>query len=76
MGMRQRSFKSTTEIGSFILVQEEAIKQEQTDTDKILHEIATFTCYDNAYISLKISGVDMSFGISTDIANFLNGYFK
>ncbi len=68
--------KDTTEIGSFILSQEETIKWEQTDADETLYEIATFTYYDNAYIGLKIAGLDMTFGVSADTANFLNRHFE
>lgn len=68
--------KDATTIGSFILFQEETKKWGQVDTDGTLHEIATFTYYDNSYISFEIGGFDMAFGVSDDTTNYLNGYFE
>lgn len=65
-----------SEIGSFGLLQEETIKQGQTDTDGILYDIATITLYNGAYISIEIGGVNMTFKVSDVSAEYLNGYFE
>ncbi len=63
------------EIGSFSLAQEETIKYGQTDTDGTLHDTATITLYDGSYIGFEIGGLDMTFSVSEDTAEYLNGYF-
>ena len=65
-----------SEIGSFGLLQEETIKQGQTDTDGILYDIATITLYNGTYISIEIGGVDMNFEVSDVTAEYLNEYFE
>ncbi len=65
-----------SEIGSFGLAQEETIKLGQTDTDGTLYDIATITLYNGAYISFEIGGFDMTFEVSEDTADYLNGYFE
>lgn len=65
-----------SEIGSFGLAQEETIKLGQTDTDGTLYDIATITLYNGSYISFEIGGFDMTFEVSEDTANYLNGYFQ
>lgn len=67
--------KEATEIGSFVLSQEETIKRGQTNTDGTLYDIAAITLYDNSYIRFEISGINMTFVVSKDTANYLNGYF-
>lgn len=67
--------KEATEIGSFVLSQEETIKVGQTNTDGTLYDIAEITLYDNSYLKFEISGINMTFGVSKDTANYLNGYF-
>lgn len=64
------------EIGSFGLSQEETIKFGQTDTDGTLYHVATITLYNNSYISFKVGGIDMTFEVSEDTEDYLNGYFK
>ena len=68
--------EEATEIGSFGLAQEETIKLGQTDTDGTLFDIATITLYDGNYISFEIGGFDMTFEVSEDTTNYLNGYFQ
>jgi hypothetical protein len=65
-----------SEIGSFGLAQEETIKLGQTDTDGTLYDIAAITLYNGAYISFEIGGFDMTFEVSEDTADYLNGYFE
>lgn len=65
-----------SEIGSFGLAQEETIKLGQTDTDGTLYDIATITLYNGSYISFEIGGFDMTFEVSEDTTNYLNGYFQ
>lgn len=66
----------TSEIGSFGLAQEETIKLGQTDTEGILYDIATITLYTGTYIRFEIGGFDMTFEVSEDTADYLNGYFE
>ncbi|OUQ36800.1 hypothetical protein [Faecalibacterium sp. An121] len=66
---------NAAEIGSFNLAQEETIKLGQTDTDGTLYDIATITLYNGAYVSFEIGGFDMTFEVSKDTADYLNGYF-
>ena len=68
--------EEATEIGSFGLAQEETIKLGQADTDGTLYDIATITLYNGAYISFEIGGFDMTFEVSEDTADYLNGYFE
>lgn len=63
-------------IGSFGLAQEKTIKLGQTDTDGTLYDIATITLYNGDYISFEIGGLDMTFEVSEDTADYLNGYFE
>ena len=65
-----------SEIGSFGLAQEETIKLGQADTDGTLYDIATITLYNGAYISFEIGGFDITFEVSEDTADYLNGYFE
>lgn len=65
-----------SEIGSFGLAQEETIKLGQTDTDGTLYDIATITLYNGAYVSSEIGGFDMTFEVSEETADYLNGYFE
>lgn len=67
---------NATEIGSFNLAQEETIKYGQTDTDGTLYDVATITLYKGSYISFEIGGLDMTFAVSEDAADYLNGYFE
>ena len=64
------------EVGSFDLSQEATIPLGQTDTDGTLYDIADITLYDNSYIDFKIGGLDMSFEVSQDTSDYLNGYFE
>lgn len=63
-------------IGSFGLAQEKTIKLGQTDSDGTLYDIATITLYNGDYISFEIGGLDMTFEVSEDTADYLNGYFE
>ena len=63
-------------VGSFGLAQEETVKLGQADTDGTLYDVATITLYDGAYISLEMGGFDLTFEVSGDTADFLNGYFQ
>ena len=65
-----------SEIGSFGLAQEETIKLGQTDTDGTLFDIAAITLYSGNVIGFDIGGLDMTFEVSEDTADCLNGYFE
>ena len=65
-----------SEIGSFGLAQEETIKLGQTDTDGTLYDIAAITLYRGNVIGFDIGGLDMTFEVSEDTADYLNGYFE
>ena len=67
---------NATEIGFFNLAQEETIKYGQTDTNGVLYDIATITLYDGSYIGFEIGGMEMTFAVSEDTADYLNGYFS
>ena len=67
------------EVGAFGLAQEKTIKLGQTDTDGALYDVATITLYNGSYIGITIcglDGLDMTFAVSADTADYLNGYFK
>lgn len=64
------------EIGSFGLSQEETIKFGQNDNAGTLYDIATITLYNNSYIRFEIGSLDMTFEVSEDTADYLNGYFE
>ena len=65
-----------SEIGSFGLAQEETIKLGQTDTHGTLYDIATITLYSGDYIGFEIGGLDLTFKVNEDTADYLNGYFE
>lgn len=65
-----------SEIGSFGLAKEETVKLGQTDTDGTLYDIAVITLYSGDYIGFEIGGVDMTFEVSEDTVDYLNGYFE
>ena len=68
-----------TEIGAFGLAQEKTIRLGQTDTDGTLYDVATITLYKGSYIGIEIcglDGLDMTFAVSEDTADYLNGYFE
>lgn len=67
--------ENAAEVGSFHLAQEKTIKYGQTDTDGILSDVATITLYEDSCISFEIGGLDMTFTVSEDTADYLNGYF-
>ena len=61
------------------LAQEKTIKLGQTDKDGTLYDVATITLYNDSYIGITIcglDGLDMTFAVSEDTANYLKGYFK
>ena len=64
------------EIGSFHLSEEKTIKFGQTDTDGTLYDVATITLYNDSYIGIEIGGLDITFAVSEDTADYLNGYFE
>ena len=71
--------EKASKIGTFGLAQEKTIKLGQTDTDGTLYDVATITLYRGSYIGIKIcglDGLDMTFAVSEDTANYLNGYFE
>jgi len=63
-------------IGSFSLAQEETIKYGQSDTDRELYDAAIITLYDGSYIGFEIGGMEMTFAVSEDTADYLNEYFE
>lgn len=68
--------EEATEIGSFGFSQEETVKLGQTDTDGTLYDIAAITLYNDSCIGFEIGGLDMTFEVSNDTADYLNGYFE
>ncbi len=64
-----------SEIGVFGLAQQKTIQLGQTDTDETLYDVATITLYDGGYIRVEMDGFDMTFAVSKDTAEYLNGYF-
>ena len=68
-----------SEIGAFGLAQKKTIKLGQTDTDGTLYDVTTITLYNGSYIGIEIcglGGLDMTFAVSEDTADYLNGYFE
>ena len=63
-------------IGSFGLAQEETIRPGQADTGGTLYDIAAITLYNGAYIRFETGGFHMTFEVSEDTADYLNGYFE
>lgn len=63
-------------IGSFRLSQEETIKLGQTDSNGRLHDAAEITLYDNGYVCLEAGGIELSFAVEKDIADYLNNFFE
>ena len=68
--------EEATEIGSFGFSQEETVKLGQTDTDGTLYDIAAITLYNDSCIGFEIGGLDMTFEVGNDTADYLNGYFE
>lgn len=66
---------NTVELGSFDFAQEQTIRFGQTNHDGTLSHIATITLYDNSYICLEFLGIDTTFKVSTNTAEYLNEYF-
>ena len=64
-----------SEIGAFGLAQQKTIQLGQTNTDETLYDVATITLYDGNYIRVEMDGFDMTFAVSKDTAESLNGYF-
>lgn len=67
---------TASEVGSFDVSQEETIKFWQTNHDGTLSHIATITVYDSPYICLEFCGLDMTFEVSSDTADYLMEYFE
>lgn len=80
LGLDQWKLKAlpdhAAEIGSFDLAQEQTIRLGQTDSDGTLYEMATITLYRGTYVGLEIGGLDMTFEVSEDTADYLSGYFE
>ena len=54
-------------------------RNNQTGADEhrwTLYDIATITLVQWSYISFEIGGFDMTFEVSEDTADYLNGYFE
>lgn len=64
-----------SEIGAFGLAQQKTIQLGQTDTDGTLYDVATIILYDGNYIRVEMDGFNMTFAVSKDTAEYLNGYF-
>ena len=68
-----------SEIGAFGLAQKKTIKLGQIDTNGTLYDVATITLYSGSYIDIKIcglDGLDMTFAVSEDTADYLKEYFE
>lgn len=52
------------------------LRKEAGLSQEELYDIATITLYNGSYISFEIGGFDMTFEVSEDTANYLNGYFQ
>lgn len=71
--------EEASEIGAFGLAQEKTIQLGQTDPDGTLYDVTTITLYDGSYIGIEIvglDGLDLTFAVGKDTADYLNGYFK
>lgn len=63
--------------GIFSMFQEETLKFGQTKTDGELHRVCEIYSYkDQPYVTLKISGMKMTFEVSDDVEDYLNSYFQ
>ncbi len=62
-------------IGSFTLSQNKTILFGQTSADPALYDIAVITLYSNACIRLTTGGLDLSFSVRPDTAEYLQSYF-
>ena len=51
-------------------------KAWSTDTDGTLYDIAAITLYNDSCIGFEIGGLDMTFEVGNDTADYLNGYFE
>lgn len=67
---------TASEVGTFDFSQEQTIKFRQTNHDGTLSHIATITVYDSPYICLEFCGLDMTFEVSSDTADYLMEYFE
>lgn len=67
---------TASEVGSFEFSQEQTIKLLQTTHDGTFSHIATITVYDSPYICLEFCGLDMTFEVSPDTADYLMKYFE
>lgn len=56
--------------------QEETVKLGQDGTYGNLYDIASITLYDNSYVEFDIGGLNMTFEVSEDTADYLDEYFK
>lgn len=63
-------------IGSFDFSQEQTITFGKTNHDGTLSYIATITLYDRSFIVLNFLGLNVTFRVSENTADFLNGYFE
>lgn len=54
--------------------QEETVKLWQTKTSGDMYEVCSITVYSEPYIELKAAGMDVSFEINPETADYLNGY--
>lgn len=68
--------EEATQIGSFEFLQEETVKLGQADADGNLYDIAAITLYNDSYIGFETCGLDMTFEVSKDTADYLNKYFE
>lgn len=64
------------EIGSFQLSQEETVQYGQKDTDGTLKDIAALTLYDGFYVGFEVDDLDLTFQVSEETADYLNGFFR
>ena len=63
-------------VGTFSFSQEETIKFGESATDGELHYVCGIVCYEEIpYITLKITGLKMTFKVSDETAKYLTGYF-
>lgn len=63
-------------IGSFDFSQEQTITFGKTNHDGTLSHMATITLYDSSYISIEFLGINTTFKVSGNTADFLDGYFE
>ena len=56
--------------------QEETVQYGQKDTAGTLKDIAALTLYDGFYVGFEVDDLDLTFQVSEETADYLNGFFR